>query len=278
MSPEFFSSPAIMATAGLPILTSPKRKRGTPDSSVYNRSASASPVASISSLQEARLREVENRGRNSPRAAVAGRLGALEIQGDQRLNFEVKSGNQNRDQTAPSTQLKCWTGPESDVDSMPEMLPTIEANLNPDEIREGATEDEQTTPTSPTKKQKRSPSNPRQKRNSVTPPKMRKPRLSPPLTGSETEDPFTWHDDEITGHDPTDPNDDGYGINGIGFKPTAAIAWARTEKRRRQVADWKNREAREAREKRRERRDGVDMDKMRSIQQGAVQKRVKFDI
>lgn len=112
----------------------------------------------------------------------------------------------------------------------------------------------------------------------MTPPKMCKPRLSPPLTSSTTEDPFTWHDDEITGHNPTDPSDDGYGINGIGFKPTAAIAWARTEKRRRQVADWKNREARDARERRREKREGVDMDKMRSVRTGAVQKKVKFDV
>jgi hypothetical protein len=268
-----------MATTGLPILTSPKRKRESSDAAVYNRSASPQSTASVSSFQEAKLREGENRGRNSPRAAVAGRLGELAIHGDQRLNFELQSGNQNNGQVAPSTQPKCWTGLESDASRMPETLPTIEGTPNPAEARAGATEGEQhTTPTSPAKKQKRSSASPRKNRNSLTPPKMRKQRLSPPLTSSGTEDPFTWHDDEITGHDPADPNDDGYGINGIGFKPTAAIAWARTEKRRRQVADWKNREAREAREKRREKRDGVGMDKMRTIQQGAIQKKVKFDV
>jgi hypothetical protein len=73
---------------------------------------------------------------------------------------------------------------------------------------------------------------------------------------------LAWSDSEITGHNPTDPDDDGYGINGIGFKPTAAIAWARSQKRKKQVAEWKSREAREARERRRERRVANNMDQL----------------
>jgi hypothetical protein len=103
--------------------------------------------------------------------------------------------------------------------------------------------------------------------------------VSPPLADTPSEDPLVWHDSEITGHNPSDPSDDGYGINGIGFKPTASIAWARSQKRQKQVAEWKNREAREARERRRERRrDGVELDKIHSIHDGAIQKRVKFDV
>jgi hypothetical protein len=102
--------------------------------------------------------------------------------------------------------------------------------------------------------------------------KSREPRKrmgTPPLTGStdasaegttEIVDPdraaLTWHDDEITGCDPDDPDDDGEGINGIGFKPTPAIAYARMEKRRLQMAEYRNREAREARARRSERRRG----------------------
>lgn len=67
---------------------------------------------------------------------------------------------------------------------------------------------------------------------------------------------LTWHDDEITGHDPDDPDDDGEGINGIGFKPTPAIAYARAEMRKKQLADYRSRESREARAKRNERRRG----------------------
>jgi hypothetical protein len=68
---------------------------------------------------------------------------------------------------------------------------------------------------------------------------------------------LTWQDSEITGHlaDPaTDPDDDGTGLNGIGFRPTPAIAYARSQKRRQQLNEWKARETREARAKRHERR------------------------
>ena len=42
--------------------------------------------------------------------------------------------------------------------------------------------------------------------------------------------------------------------------PTPAIAIARSERRKRQVAEWKNREAREARQKRSDRRRRRDVD------------------
>ncbi|KAK5056100.1 hypothetical protein LTR84_012653 [Exophiala bonariae] len=78
---------------------------------------------------------------------------------------------------------------------------------------------------------------------------------SPPLEGEISE--HFWHDSEITGHDPTDPTDDGYGINGIGFRPTPALAWSRSQHRKRQLDDLKSREAREARQQRSERRKRV---------------------
>jgi hypothetical protein len=80
----------------------------------------------------------------------------------------------------------------------------------------------------------------------------RRQSRSPPLDG-EPQDNF-WHDSEITGHNPTDPTDDLYGINGIGFRPSPAIAWARSQKRKQQLADYKSRETREARQRRIERR------------------------
>ncbi|EXJ92223.1 hypothetical protein A1O3_00773 [Capronia epimyces CBS 606.96] len=75
---------------------------------------------------------------------------------------------------------------------------------------------------------------------------------SPPLSADVSE--TFWHDSEITGHDPDDPDDDGYGINGIGFRPTAAIAWSRSQRRKQQLSDYKHREARDARQQRSERR------------------------
>ncbi|KAI0446901.1 hypothetical protein F4803DRAFT_559098 [Xylaria telfairii] len=65
---------------------------------------------------------------------------------------------------------------------------------------------------------------------------------------------LTWREDEITVYDPEDKDDDGTGINGIGFKPTAAVAYQRSQKRRQQLADYKKREESEARAKRSQRR------------------------
>lgn len=82
-------------------------------------------------------------------------------------------------------------------------------------------------------------------------PRQRIRSPSPPLST------LTWQDSEITGHlaDPSkDPDDDGTGLNGIGFRPTPTIAYVRTQKRKQQILDWKAREAREARAKRSERR------------------------
>ncbi|KAH6847683.1 hypothetical protein B0I37DRAFT_415406 [Chaetomium sp. MPI-CAGE-AT-0009] len=67
---------------------------------------------------------------------------------------------------------------------------------------------------------------------------------------------LTWHDDEITIYDPDDSDDDGTGINGIGFKPTPAEAYARTVRRRQQLAEYRKREERDARAKRSLRRRG----------------------
>ncbi|KAK4549210.1 hypothetical protein LTR36_007668 [Oleoguttula mirabilis] len=98
-----------------------------------------------------------------------------------------------------------------------------------------------------------------------------------------TEDPgldrvaLTWQDDEITGHDidPTSPDDDGLGINGIGFKPTAAMAYARSQKRKQQVNEWRVREARESRQKRFERRRGADGTEPKS--DPAARRSVRFE-
>ncbi|KAG6035969.1 hypothetical protein E4U41_005855 [Claviceps citrina] len=67
---------------------------------------------------------------------------------------------------------------------------------------------------------------------------------------------LTWHEDEITVYDPDDADDDGFGVNGIGFKPTPALAQSRAMRRRQQMADYRKREEGEARTKRTQRRRG----------------------
>ncbi|KAI0868167.1 hypothetical protein GGS24DRAFT_494770 [Hypoxylon argillaceum] len=81
---------------------------------------------------------------------------------------------------------------------------------------------------------------------------------------------LTWRDDEITIYDPEDKDDDGTGINGIGFKPTAAVAYHRAQKRRQQLAEYKKREESEARARRNQRRreqlgGGAEMARKHSI-------------
>ena len=91
-----------------------------------------------------------------------------------------------------------------------------------------------------------------------------------------------WSDAEITGHDldPRDPTDDGEGINGVGFLPTPAIAYARAERRRRQVKEWKERETREARARRGEKRRRRDLQEMIRVGSGtgseSNERRVRF--
>ncbi|KAI1851330.1 hypothetical protein JX266_003405 [Neoarthrinium moseri] len=58
---------------------------------------------------------------------------------------------------------------------------------------------------------------------------------------------LTWHEDEITVYDPEDKNDDGTGLNGIGFRPTPAVAYQRAQKRKKQLSEYKKREESEAR-------------------------------
>jgi len=81
---------------------------------------------------------------------------------------------------------------------------------------------------------------------------------SHPQATSTQPDLNTWQEHEITGHLMQDADDDGYGINGIGFRPTPAIAYERSQKRKMQLSAWKVRESSEARERRGERRRKLD--------------------
>lgn len=85
---------------------------------------------------------------------------------------------------------------------------------------------------------------------------------------------MTWQQDEITGHhiDHT-ADDDGEGINGIGFIPTPAMVTKRSEWRRRQILEWRARETREARQRRYEKRKTSQRDSAISLDEGGSFKR-----
>lgn len=279
-------NPAMMPT-GTPRYFSPKRKREPSESDYYSPSASPTSTVSVISLQESRIRDETEPGRRSPRAVVAGRFKDLAIRGE---HFPDRRGS-NRDLQQPRTlqseQATCVSD-SHDRDFLSLAEPLQAHSGEPNDAQNHQTGSDSATNHMPdnalvthisTPSKKRSTPSLHKKCDLASPSQGRKQRLSPPPSDVPLDDPFTWHDHEITGHNPTDPTDDGYGINGVGFKPTAAIAWARSQKRQRQVAEWKSREAREAREKRRERRnESSGMDRLRGIHDGAIQKRVKFNV
>ncbi|KAA8646062.1 uncharacterized protein ATNIH1004_007485 [Aspergillus tanneri] len=264
-----------------------RRRASSEESYCYSACVSSSSNVSIHSLPETRLREEEDIGRYSPRAAVAGRLGQLAIRADPISTPQFVDSR--IEQTSIIQPLHTyWASPDhhgiaalnySGVSQIcGNGLSTVIGEGNSYSNTEIENDESKNTTTTEISSGKQSYTSPRKKRNPLFAPKLRSQRRSPPLSSSPPENPLTWHDSEITGHNPTDPNDDGYGINGLGFKPTASIAWTRSQKRQKQVAEWRIREAKEARERRREKRDGIELDKIRTIQKGAIQKKVKFDI
>ncbi|CAG7945742.1 unnamed protein product [Penicillium nalgiovense] len=267
-----------MMPTGLPSSFSPKRKREASESDCYSPSASPTSIASIDSFQEVPLQDEDELESYSPRTVVAGRFGELAIRGDLVSDPGSLTGNPRRGSSALPAQKACEPD-RHELKNMPEALPDTSnepGDRQAPRFEPPPTQDPTSLPKSPSKKKTATFS---RKNLNPSSPSKRKQRLSPPLANTPSEeDPLVWHDSEITGHNPSDPTDDGYGINGIGFKPTASIAWERSQKRQKQVAEWKNREAREARERRRERRrDGVGQDNLRGINEGAIQKRVKFN-
>jgi hypothetical protein len=269
-----------MTPTGSPFSFSPKRKREPSESDCYSPSPSPTSTVSIASHHEAQLREEEDLESYSSRTAVTGRFGELAIRGDLLSDPGPLTGDSWRTSVGHSMRKVCESG-SYEPTNMSDALPATSSEPGDRQallLELPATQDQSSSMTVSNSKKNSAICN----RKTLNPssPSKRKQRLSPPLAETPSEeDPLVWHDSEITGHNPSDPTDDGYGINGIGFKPTASIAWERSQKRQKQVTEWKNREAREARERRRERRkEGLELDKLRGIHEGAVQKRVKFNV
>ncbi|KAF7171612.1 hypothetical protein CNMCM5623_003963 [Aspergillus felis] len=262
------------------LIGSPNRKRESSESGCDSPPASHFSPVSVASHQEARLLEEEDLGRYSPRAAVAGRLGALAIHSENNSSLSNSDASLYKDPFVDSLRTKCWVDSYNGLHDMAGNTSTEPSDFgfNASSKGNGHLDDANSAASASTVKKKSLSSPRKRKATSNDTSRMRHKQGSPSADSTMEDNSLTWNDSEITGHDPKDPNDDGYGINGIGFKPTAAIAWARAQKRRKQVAEWKSREAREAREKRRERRDGHEFDKLRSIQSGTIQKKVKFNL
>lgn len=231
------------STSRMEIFNSPKRKRGAPDS--IESSPLGSPRISriTTALPEYPFpQDIKDRSHRpeegSPSSRVTGQFRTLDLQGTfvRQIAFADAGHAKKRFAQANEEQLSQNTGDDPSPDAQCALSPPDpENNVYPVHDNPGL---EKFPPSS----------------NIVDRPRAHS--RSPPLDGNPEDNPMTWHESEITGHNPTDPSDDGYGINGIGFRPTPAIAWARSQRRKQQLAEYRNREAREARERRSQRRRG----------------------
>lgn len=204
---------------------------------------------------------------NSPRGVVAGRLRDLDIRTtfNSGVSLSTKHDVGDRYKEEVSEDAKDEIQPVKSPKELTEATTLNDSEGRLEEGNSGQTESLSNGSSSPatTKVEKQQ-----------LKPTRYKP---PPLEEDFDEGSLTWQESEITGYDATDPNDDGYGLDGVGFKPSATVAWDRAQRRKKQIAEWNQRESREARNRRRERRDGIAADPDHP-HNTPNQKRVKFDI
>ena len=224
---------------------SPKRKRDD-DRMLFSGAPSPSRLKTTS-LPTGPHMESDLVIEGSPRSTVTGRLQNLDLDEhhqipslDIDLSFETREVSTDRNSGAFQPQI--FLPPQRFIGPI---TPPPSSSGPPSGTSQLAYESQPTTmpieiPETPRLRPVSSP---------TPPPLSTKPKSPPPPSPA-----LWWSDTEITGYNPSDPTDDGYGINGVGFLPTPAIANARAERRKKQVAEWKNREAREARQKRSDRR------------------------
>jgi hypothetical protein len=264
-----------------PALSTPKRKRSLPPTATKK----PSPSLLTTNLPATTLLD-EDGTCGSPRTRVAYRFQGLDLEGDAISKLDLKGlplmGGAVDEEDPLRKRAKLLEGEAVEIPETPQGLEASfgsDLTKEPSQRFEGSLQrNEEPGPVifkglgahSRSSFSKLNRAYPSINRLSDSKSRGRKRMSSPSLSGTldtsllDSEDTvvdpdraaLTWHDDEITGHDPSDPEDDGEGINGIGFKPTPAEARARAERRRQQMAEYKSREMREARAKRSERRRG----------------------
>ncbi|KYK54849.1 hypothetical protein DCS_06810 [Drechmeria coniospora] len=242
--------------AGSSPASTPKRKRGE-----------ALPVTPVKFSFDMSQRERPGDRSDSPRSMVARRFRGLVLDGD-----GGGGGGSGVDADVDDTDVNHHDGIFSDVDarkrhraapaepviSESTCMPASDVAIPSTEPAEGSPTPERWMPVVDHPADHGIPG---RKRTGTPPLRLKK---SPAKEHLPTEaelsvaDPvraaLTWHEDEITIYDANDADDDGTGINGVGFKPTPAMAQARALKRRQQLAEYRRREENEARARRSQRR------------------------
>lgn len=251
------------------IFISPKRKRDSMDIDSNTESSRNHARVRTDSLPPLPF-EDDRAGNGSPRTVVSGQFSALNIH---------ESPKQKVPHSRPQAHQAVQT---SEEDTITIQSPQIhEPRANPIQqsilIASSTTQTPSTDfeiPESPTTSPPPKPPHP-----AKPPTRIRSP---PPINLSSSDPPplFTSGPTVDSKGNPTLINssdvtegtyDDLTGVNGIGYRPTPAVAWARAQRRKQQVAEWKKREAREARQRRSERRSGGDLGDERDGREGGVE-------
>ncbi|KAF2664958.1 hypothetical protein BT63DRAFT_482857 [Microthyrium microscopicum] len=256
-------------------LLAPRPMQPRPVTPTLYRDNSASSIASVADTEPPATRDTSPMlekvlhfegtiaGSSSPRSAVAKRLSQLRIEKGESSDSELEPLNIMA--KTPKAHTSSRNTPEASREN------GKQRSSQPPEQGLGIQTQQQHTSSQPPKKRLPPPrgikSPPPKSRRSPSKSPSNPPTPESQVTADNWFDisALTWQDSEITGHLMLDPEDDGYGINGIGFRPTPAMALARSRRRKEQVTAWRTREAREERERRAEKRRqgrGYDSDEL----------------
>ncbi|KAL7820782.1 hypothetical protein V8C26DRAFT_393324 [Trichoderma gracile] len=263
----------------------PKRKRGAP--------ASVSPLRFSFDLAAAGPSEEAGSPRSSTvvhrfRGLALGNGGSFVEPADE---MDMESDTAARKRHKPDPEAHIITSIQPQAEAQPK--PSTEMETASVEMVDGSvlppqslpsTEGALQTDTAPLSIDRSPEPQPRKKRAGTPPLRFKKGNPQDGQSDADDEaevaDPLraslTWHEDEITIYDPDDKDDDGTGINGVGFKPTPALAHARIMKRRQQMAEYRKREENEARNKRMQRRRGELTLSARRDRKSPPSRRVRF--
>ncbi|QIX00155.1 hypothetical protein AMS68_005672 [Peltaster fructicola] len=200
-------------------------------------------------LAEERLQES---GCDSPRSRVAQRLGSLDIRADSdhhgspspRKRVKIDTASSHNTRTGRSIGRNAQSGTIDSSMRVSKRVSSGDRSLSP------RAKDSNTSAGA-----------------ALAPPPSRRYRSPPPPQLQSMHDStsadvnaLTWQVSEITGTDiDVQAGDDGEGINGIGFRPSPQMAYAKRQKRKQQIESWRMREARDARQKRLEKRNGCKL-------------------
>ncbi|KAJ8607629.1 hypothetical protein MRB53_040148 [Persea americana] len=185
---------------------------------------------------------------DSPRTSVARHMGHLSIK-ETRLKQQSHSPSPSK-RARLSDEVSAMDGPviflHQAGDSDSNHIPSIEGDPSPDLSNEQDAQSAETL---------QIPSNANRSKRFRSPPPPNITQLS--IASDQNNESAFWSRADITGQIlDLAAGDDGEGINGIGFRPTSQAAYARKQRRKQQINEWKAREAREARQRRFDRRHG----------------------